>query len=98
MLNLTVLALAAVVGFAADGAAVTAPAPTPVKPAVVVAAKPAVDPMEQTICRTMEETGSLIGGDRVCHTRREWTEMAREGRRTVEDTQNRSNMTGLPAH
>ena len=95
MLNFTAMAIAAVVGLAADGAAVTGPAPAPVKP--VAAAKPVVDPMDQTICRTMQETGSLIGGDRVCHTRREWTEMAREGRRTVEDTQSRSNMTGLPA-
>lgn len=56
----------------ADQTGATAPAnPAPSSPAPAVAsARP------KMICKQEGATGSLLGGQRVCHTRAEWDEIA----------------------
>lgn len=40
-------------------------------------AKP--DPEDRVTCRQEEEIGTRLGGKRVCHTQREWKQIARDG-------------------
>jgi hypothetical protein len=40
------------------------------------------------ICHIVEETGSRLGGSRVCMTREQWEENRTEARQSVERTQN----------
>ena len=86
--------LAAAVAVAGD-----AP-PAPASPPPAGAGAPAVpvdnDPMHKVECRRLEETGSRLGAKRVCMTREEWLAVAREGRRMVEDVQNRGNAAKVP--
>lgn len=49
------------------------------------AAPPAPRPEDKIVCRKILETGSLIKGERVCHTRAEWAKLADLGRRDAED-------------
>jgi hypothetical protein len=44
------------------------------------------DPLDRVVCRTEEETGSLISRHRVCHTQREWNQLADDAKRSVDDT------------
>ena len=79
---------------AAAGAPPAAPAP-PAPPASSAPAKP-TDPMDKVECRRMEETGTLLGAKRVCMTKREWADAAREGRRMTEDVQTRGSAAKTP--
>jgi hypothetical protein len=36
------------------------------------------------VCREEEVTGSILGGRRICHTRREWDEMERQAKDTLD--------------
>lgn len=45
-------------------------------PAASPPAKP--DPQERVICREEEVTGTLLGGKRVCHTKRQWDQIERD--------------------
>ena len=40
------------------------------------------------VCRTIDETGSRLGGKRVCMTREQWEENRTQARQSVERTQN----------
>jgi hypothetical protein len=48
--------------------------------------KPA-KPQDGLICRQIEETGSRLGGKRVCLTREQWEASRREARAAVERAQ-----------
>lgn len=45
----------------------------------------ATNPEDRVICRKQLETGSLVKGKRICHTRKEWARLADEGRRDAEE-------------
>lgn len=62
----------------AEAAASTPPA---AKPVFV----PDGRPEDKITCRRILETGSLIKGQKVCHTRAEWAKLADLGRRDAED-------------
>lgn len=49
-------------------------------------AKPAHDP-DEVICRRQDDTGSRLGGTKICHTRAEWDEISRVSRDEVERAQ-----------
>ena len=53
----------------ANAAVAAAPAPAP-----------AEDPLNKIVCRRILETGSLVKGERVCLTRREWALASEKGR------------------
>ena len=40
------------------------------------------------VCHVVEETGSRLGGSRVCMTREQWEESRTQARQEVERTQN----------
>jgi hypothetical protein len=40
------------------------------------------------VCHNVEETGSRLGGQRVCMTREQWEETRTQARQSVERTQN----------
>jgi hypothetical protein len=40
------------------------------------------------VCHVVEETGSRLGGSRVCLTREQWEENRTQARQSVERTQN----------
>ena len=44
---------------------------------------------DRVICERVEETGSRLGGKRVCMTAREWAEQRQRDRELTEDAQNR---------
>jgi hypothetical protein len=79
-----VLALLGAAGLWAAAAAAQAGDPPPVNKdqaqtaASGQTAKP--DPQDRVICREEEVTGSILGGKRVCHTQREWDEMAKDAK------------------
>ena len=99
MFNLTA-AILAVAAATAPGAAPPQPAVAPVSapPAAAAQAAATVDPLDQTVCRHMEETGTRLGGAKVCHTRREWAQMTRDSRRMTEQIQENSQTMRLPAN
>jgi hypothetical protein len=69
------IAFAVAIAFAAPAAMAqdaAQPAPAPVK--------------EKKICRTIEATGTILGGKRECHTKREWAEMAARARDARQDS------------
>lgn len=47
------------------------------------------DKGSKMICREVDETGSRLGGKRVCMTRDQWEEQKRAARSTVEGAQAR---------
>lgn len=53
--------------------------------AAASAPPPAPNPADKIVCRRILETGSLVKGQRVCHTRAEWARLADLGRRDAED-------------
>jgi len=52
-----------------------------------VAATPPDD--AKIVCRTLNETGSRLGGKRVCLSKKEWRRMYDESRETAQYYQNR---------
>jgi hypothetical protein len=78
-------AAAAVIALLASSAAAqTAPSSNPAPAATSsapVSGKPTkakADPADRVICKEQEETGSRLGGHRVCHTKREWDRIAQD--------------------
>jgi hypothetical protein len=71
------------VACAVPALAETQPAPTT---QAVVSTEMAND---RVICQRVEETGSRLGGKRVCKTAREWTEQRQHDREAAEDAQGR---------
>jgi hypothetical protein len=83
----TTALLAAAAGVALWGVAMAAqagdqPSAQPAADAhngAVASSKPAKpDPQDRVVCRQEEETGSRLGGHRICHTNREWDQIARD--------------------
>jgi len=44
----------------------------------------------ETVCRTVAETGSRLSRSRVCQTRAQWDQQRRDMRQNVEQSQTRS--------
>ncbi len=42
---------------------------------------------DQMICRTVRETGSMLGRNRICKTRAQWEAERRDTRQTIDRTQ-----------
>jgi hypothetical protein len=88
--------MAAGLAAATDGSAVQQPPPETPAPVTVTAPK-AKDPLDEITCRYMDQTGTRLGGGKVCHTRRDWAEYTRASRETVEHAQRNGGMGRLPA-
>lgn len=54
------------------------------------AAKPS--DADQVVCERQEETGSRLGGHKVCHTRAEWAQFRRDDRSITEHVQQERTM------
>lgn len=65
-----------------SGTALAEPAPT--SPNGAGAAAP--DP-NQMVCRTVRETGSMLGRSRICMTRAQWEEQRRQTRQNIDRAQ-----------
>ena len=82
----------------ADGPSATQTTATTVAP-VSVSPKPTVAPDDVVVCHHDEEdTGTRIPGKPICHTRRQWREIAAAARDTVDSYEARgdsvNNMKG----
>ena len=83
-----VLALGASTAFASDPVAASTPAtaaPTQTAPAQspapqVLAAQAPKRPGDEVICKREEETGSRLGGKKVCMTKDDWAQQSRDAR------------------
>lgn len=92
-----VLALLGAAGLWSAAAAVQAGDPPAANQgqAPAVSSKPAKpDPEDRVVCQEEEVTGSILGGKRVCHTKREWEQMAKDADDWLHETGRVSNMTG----
>ena len=94
---ITIIAsLSAAILAASDSGAV--PPPPLTEPAPVEQAAPAESAValreKQVICRKVLETGSRLGGTKVCRTRLEWDQMSRMSQDVVNDRQKRSFLYG----
>ena len=47
------------------------------------ASTPAARGSDKLVCRKEQETGSLLGGHKICRTQVQWDQMARESQDTV---------------
>lgn len=45
------------------------------------------DPADRVICHQEEATGTRLGGHRVCHTKREWDQIAHDAQDGVNSAQ-----------
>jgi hypothetical protein len=79
---------------AGDPAATPAPAAPP--PTATPAATSRFDP-NQVICKHQDQTGSRLGGGKICHTRQEWADIAAQYRTITSDIQQRTSL-GSPPH
>lgn len=70
----------------AAAAAAEPPAPAAAPAAGTVAARLRVD-QNQTVCRSVRETGSLLAHRRICQTRQEWEDQYRLNRQSLEHNQ-----------
>ena len=52
--------------------------------------------MDKIECRREEETGSRLGAKRICMTRQEWANVARDARSMTEDVQARGSSAKTP--
>jgi hypothetical protein len=67
-------------------------AQTPVtQPAAATDAKPRI------ICEKQMDTGSRLGGRKVCHTKEEWDALRAETRSELEKNQRQNTSTGTPS-
>ncbi len=89
-----ILALAAAPAFAADPQPASPPATPSEPPHHTTSSR--VDPNE-VVCKRQEESGTRLGGTRICHTRQEWSDIAIAARSSVNDMQTKGNMF-VPPH
>ena len=82
-------AAAAVAGGSPAAPSASSEPPTP------ASAKPA-NPMDKVECRREEETGSRLGAKKICMTRQEWANAARDARTMTEDVQTRGSAAKTP--
>ena len=54
----------------------------------------AVDPQSKMVCQTMETLGSRLGGHKVCKTRAQWREDARDDRQALDRVQTQRSING----
>ncbi len=52
--------------------------------------------MDKVECRREEETGSRLGAKKICMTRQEWANAARDARTMTEDVQTRGSAAKTP--
>ncbi len=81
------VSLMAAVLAASDGSANT-PQPATTQETSASAAKP--DPKDLPICRRVNETGTRLGGTKICKTRQEWDLTSRYSEDAVNMQQKRS--------
>jgi hypothetical protein len=94
---LGLLMAAALAGTAEAPPATTPSAPAAAPPASAPGAAPAKkDPLDEVVCQRQEETGSRLGGKRVCMTRRDWQELTRASRDATESVQQHGLMVKTP--
>jgi hypothetical protein len=72
MISLIVIAMLA----SQDATQTSTPPPSAQRQTAVVGQPPATT--DRVICRTMVETGSRLGGTRVCHRQSEWEQERRQ--------------------
>ena len=48
----------------------------------------------KVVCRTVQETGSRLGGKRVCMTKKDWRRMHEESQATAAEYQNHQSKQG----
>ena len=76
------------------------PPPAPQQPADAHSSAPAAtqpgkpDPNDRLICRDDEETGSRLHSSRVCHTKRQWDQIAKDAQDTLDGQTGRSGAIG----
>ena len=71
-----------------------APTSTPPAPQVATTTSAVAAREKQVICRKVLETGSRLGGSKLCKTRLEWDQMSRNSQDAVNDRQKRSFVYG----
>lgn len=90
--GMIVIAVCALAGWAAPALAQTATDATPAQAAA--AAEPADDPI---VCKQLKaDTGSRIGGRRICEKQSVWQQQARDARREIDNSQQRGGMFSRP--
>ena len=97
--GLITLAAAAAFGMSLAGAmAQTTPstAPTSATPASVDAASTSTGDPNRIICKRMAETGTRLGGKRICQTQAEWDAQERQNQLDLQHEQNRGGMFSTP--
>ncbi len=92
-----ILALAAILGLAAAPALAADPQPgsppaTPSDPPRHTTSS-RLDPNE-VVCKRQTDTGSRLGGAKICHTRQEWADIATQSRDNMDRAQERSYTNG----
>ena len=88
---------------AAAGSSASMPLPPPNSavetqppPAASAPAAPAQRPADKIVCRSTENTGSLLPGPKVCKTRAEWEQIRKDSRDYVEAGQHNGAQARLP--
>jgi hypothetical protein len=83
-----VLACAALAAWGLAAAAQAGDPPPPQQSSQPAADQPKKpDPQDRIICREDTETGSRIKRNRICHTKREWDQIAEDARRSLDGNQ-----------
>ncbi|WP_419826561.1 hypothetical protein [Sphingomonas sp.] len=54
----------------------------------------AVDPLSKLVCQTMETLGTRLGGHKVCKTRAQWREDAKDDRQALDRVQTQRSING----
>ena len=60
------------------------PPTAPAAPIPPTSATRGLQPGSEMICRRQEDTGSRLGGRRMCHTRQEWEQISNEARNDID--------------
>jgi len=77
-----------------SSAAENPPAATPMPaPSAAPSSASRFDP-NQVICKREENTGSRLGGSKICHTRQEWADVAAQARTNTDRMQQNSFTNG----
>ncbi|MGZ6027606.1 MAG: hypothetical protein ACXWKU_21530 [Caulobacteraceae bacterium] len=66
----------------------TGPAQTPPAQAQVAATTQTND-LDKMVCKRITPTGTRLGGEKVCKTRREWLDITRQSRDALDSNVNR---------
>jgi len=92
--GMIVIAVCALAGWAAPALAQTTVDATPASAQAAPAAEPTDDPI---VCKQLKaDTGSRIGGRRICEKQSVWQQQARDPRREIDNSQQRGGMFSRP--